>query len=135
MTWTYLATDLSTDLAKVRREISDTLEDDQLLSDEEINSALTDEGSVILASARCCEWIARVFSRDFDYGADGTDVRKIKRAEQYRELAGELRERASMLGSGTGGIGVARTYNQDGYQDYARTAVDHADLVNPNAED
>jgi hypothetical protein len=126
MTWTYLSTDLSTDLAQVRREIGDTNEDDQFLQDEEIALALTSEGSVLLAAARCCDWIARTFARDFDFVADGTEIRKAARAKQYRELAAELRDRGDAAATGTGGIGVVHTRNVDGYQT-STSDVDHHD--------
>lgn len=132
MTWTYLATDLSTDLAKVRREIGDTNEDDQFLQDEEITLALTDEGSVLLAAARACDWIARTFARDFDFEADGTKIMKAARAKQYRELAAELRDRGDAEASGSGGIGVVHTRNIDGYQ-VNNATLDHADRTNPYA--
>jgi hypothetical protein len=129
VTFTYLTTDLSTDLAKVRREIADTNEDDQFLQDEEINSALASEVTVLLAAAKCCDWISRTFARDFDFEADGTRVMKAARAKQYRELASDLRERAAVETSGTGGIGVVMTRNVDGYQPASSPTVDHADLT------
>lgn len=129
MTWTYLSTDLSTDLAKVRREIADTNEDDQFLQDEEINSALSSEGTVLLAAAKCCDWISRTFARDFDFEADGTRVLKAARAKQYRELASDLRERSAVVESATGGIGVVHTRNVDGFQPAAAPIVDHHDLT------
>lgn len=135
MTWTYLSTDLSTDLAKVRREIADTNEDDQFLQDEEIQSALTSEGSVLLAAAKCCDWISRTFARDFDFEADGTRVMKAARAKQYRDLAEDLRERSAVESSGTGGIGVVQTRNVDGYQPASSPTVDHADLTPSYATD
>jgi hypothetical protein len=132
MAWTYLPTDLSTDLAKVRREIGDTNEDDQLLQDEELELALTAEGSVLLAAARAADWIARTFARDFDFEADGTKIMKAGRAKAYRELASELRSRGDAEASGTGGIGVVHTVNIDGYQT-ANAALDHQERTSPYA--
>lgn len=129
MTWTYSSVDLLTDLAKVRREIGDTNEDDQFLQDEEIALALTDEGSVLLAAARAADWLARSFARDFDFEADGTKVFKAARAKAYRELAAELRSRGDAEASGTGGIGVVHTRNVDGYQT-STSDVDHHDRSN-----
>lgn len=126
MTWTYERTDLSTDLAKVRREIGDTNEDDQFLQDEEIQLALDAEGSVLLAAARAADWLARAFARDFDFEADGTKVFKAARAKAYRELATELRSRGDAEASGTGGIGVVHMRNVDGYQT-ATSEIDHHD--------
>lgn len=129
MTFTFDPTDLTTDLAKVRREIGDVNEDDPLLSDEEIALALSEEGSVLLAGARACDWIGRTFARDFDFEADGTKVMKAARAKQFRDLATDLRTRSAIATSGTGGIGVVQTRNVDGYQPYSNPTVDHHDLT------
>lgn len=133
MTWTYNALDLSSDLAKVRREIADVNEDDQFLQDEEIEAALAEESTVLLAAARCCDWISRTFARDFDFTADGTQIIKSERAKQYRELANDLRSRDAVVQSGTGGIGVIQTRNIDGFQPTSGLAVDHQDLVRLDA--
>lgn len=129
MTWTYDERDVTTTLAKIRREISDTVKADPLLSDEEIAYAYTEEGSVLAAASRCAEWLARKFSRDFDYEADGTKVQKIKRAQMYRELAAELRARTAVLSSGTGSISVVGTRNVDGWQRGVTPPYSSTDLL------
>ena len=127
MTWTYSAVDLSTDLAKVRREIGDVDTTDQLLSDEEIDYALDDEGTVLGAAARAAEMIAASFARDFNWTADGTSVHKHERAAHYAALAGQLRRRS------VGGITVAQARHDDGYQRNA--GVDAHDVTTDWRED
>jgi hypothetical protein len=57
MAWSYNPS-LKRDLDRVRFIISDTDEQKKIFQDEEINSQLTDLGSVRLAAAKCCRIIA-----------------------------------------------------------------------------
>ena len=56
MTFTF-ATDLSTNLAKIRFHVGDTNEDGAYLADETINALYTSEGSVGAASIACIRYI------------------------------------------------------------------------------
>lgn len=59
MTFTYVATDVSTDLAKVRLTIGDTDSANALFSDEELAAFLSMNGdAVLLAAARALDTIA-----------------------------------------------------------------------------
>lgn len=55
MTFTYDSTDLSTDLAQVRRSIGDTVNGDYSLTDEEINRHISATSDLTAAAVRCQE--------------------------------------------------------------------------------
>ena len=96
MTWTYTSP-LSGDRDKVRTYIGDTDTTDQLLSDEQIAFALTEEGTVRAASAIAAEWIAALFSRKADKSVGDLSISYSQRAAQYTALAVRLRGRSSRL--------------------------------------
>lgn len=86
MTWTYDPTDLSTDLAKVRRNIGDTNTKDQGLSDEEINSYLdggssVDQATLLSAQALYAKWI-----RDVDRSNLGMSASRRSKADALKML-------------------------------------------------
>lgn len=121
MTFTYDPNGtVNTDLARVRTEIQDTNSAAPLLSDEQIAYFLTEEGSVIAASARACEAIARRFLQDFDFTVDGDDVNRTKRAELYQAMAQTFRKQARSS------IVTASTITRDGYQTTG-VRVSHSD--------
>jgi len=64
MSWTYDPTDLTTDLAKVRLAIGDTLEVVALLSDEEIAHLITVAGNWRSAAVLACDAVAAKLARD-----------------------------------------------------------------------
>ena len=107
MTFSYT---LSTDIGKVRLEIQDTASATALLTDEEIQVFLTDEGTVLGASARACEVISRKYAHDFNWTADGDTVDRQTRAKQWAELGAALRKRKGA------GIVSRQTVNTDAYQ-------------------
>lgn len=113
-----LTYDLSTDVGKVRFEIDDTDVEAPELQDAEIESALVDEGTVLSASAKCCEVLARRYARAYDVASDDQKLSRSQRAAAMRELAKDLRARVE----GLVGIGTIPTEKVDGYND---TGVDN----------
>lgn len=120
MTFTYSSTSIATDLAKVRLEIQDVTSTSPLFTDEEINSFLDSEGSVLGAAARAAEVVSRKYAHDFNWKADGDEVDRVARAKMWAELAVSLRRRAA------GTIRSRQTVNRDGWQPVALER-DHAD--------
>lgn len=124
MTWTYDSEDLSFDLYKVRWLVGDTNTSDQLVTDEEIEFALTEQGSIYAAGAMVCDTIAAQFAREADQKEVGDlKLRYIKRGEEYTRLADRLRASVSTSGSGggvsiyAGGISVADKNVDEGNTD------------------
>lgn len=97
MAWSYNPAALATsEKDQVRLEIGDTDETAQLLSDEEINHAISVESNNWGAAARCCEIIARSYLRKADVriGRGGTSITYTQQAQQYQDMATALRKRA-----------------------------------------
>ena len=95
MTFTYSDTDLSTDLAKVRRIISDVDSNEPIFTDEEIAGFLTLETGVRRAAAMALEtmasrdaYVLKVMRRG-DLQTDGA-----KTAEALMKRAATLRDQA-----------------------------------------
>lgn len=86
MTWTYDGTDLSTDLAKVRRNIGDTNTNDQGLTDEEINSFLSDGLSVDAASLRSAQALYAKWVRDVDRSNLGMSASRSQKLQHLKDL-------------------------------------------------
>lgn len=95
-TWSYDPTDLATSSKdRIRIEIGDTDSNNWLLSDEEINYALTQERNFWAAAARCAEMAASYLLRKADPKL-GRSMQVIysKAAEQYWTRARMLRCKA-----------------------------------------
>jgi len=94
MTFTYVATDLSTDLAKVRRLISDVDSTEPIFTDEEIDAFLVMEASRVRRGAAMAletmaasdAYVLKVMKRG-DLTTDGA-----KTADALRALARNLRD-------------------------------------------
>lgn len=112
MTFTYSATDLSTDLAKVRFEVGDTIESEALFTDEEINAKL-DGNSVLGAAADLCDVLATRYAALADTSVGGQDISLAKLSEAYAARAVALRDR-SVDSRGLRSISTTRV---DGYSD------------------
>jgi hypothetical protein len=97
MAWTYDATKLDSDkLMQVRFAIGDTIEDDPLLQDEEINHEIAINTSTLSAAIECCEAIAAKFARKADYNTGPVSVKASQQSVRYTRLAASLRAKASM---------------------------------------
>lgn len=109
MTFTYASTDLSTDLAKIRRALGDVDSSEALLSDEEINSASSQTGSIQDAAALSAEWIAATFARKADKSVGPLSISLSQKYDHYMDLAARLRATSSMSTLPfAGGISISR---------------------------
>lgn len=96
-TWSYDATDLATsEKDAIRLEIGDVDSNNWLLSDEEINYAITQERNFWAAAARCAEMAGRALLRKADPKL-GRSMQIIysKMALQYFDQARMLRCKAN----------------------------------------
>jgi len=111
MAFTY---DLSTERGQVRFLIPDSNEDSHELRDAEIDWFLTAKSNnVRLAAVDACRWLARKYSQQPNFTADGVQWSGSTRAEQYAKRAAEL---AAEISGGMGSVPLKRT---DGYSDEA----------------
>lgn len=107
MTWTFI-NDFTSQRDKVRMEIGDITNTDQLLSDEAIAYAGTVEGSDLAVAARCCEWIAAALGRKVDITEGHLSLKLSQRCASYQMKAQLLRARAATESDAfTGGISVS----------------------------
>ena len=115
---------ITTDLDRFRLELGDHPTPDvpegayvYLLNDDEAGYFIDARpGKLLLAVADACDSLARRFAREFDF--DSTKEKSFKRsqkAEAYRKMAAELRERAKLEDGG--GLSVIVTTRVDGYSD------------------
>jgi len=95
MTWSYSGNPADSPKDAVRFEIGDTNQEDQLISDEEINYCLASEKNTLAAAARCCEVIARKFARQADKAIGRTRIAASQKSKAYRELAKQLRNKVT----------------------------------------
>ena len=97
MSWTYNVADLSTNsLYEIRFIIGDTISSDPILQDEEIQSVLTQFGSVRSAAIECCERISSLYARQADYDLGPHSVKASQRSIRYEKLATKLRNSSNV---------------------------------------
>lgn len=108
MAFTYTG-NLDTDLDRVRFRIGDTDSTDALLTDAEINAAVTAEGTVVKAALACVKSILARFSKGYDFATDGQSFSRSQRVAHYQQLLVELRTAA--------GVSSVATTRQDAYSD------------------
>ena len=97
MTFTWTSTDLSTDLAKVRHMIGDTVSTDPYLTDEQIAYELTQTSSLFLAAANCCQRILAVLARKIDRNGAQFSAQRSQLFQHYTDLELKLRSQAATL--------------------------------------
>lgn len=91
MGWTYNSTDLSDQKDQVRLYVGDVDSSDPLLSDEEINFAITQAGNTRLAAAQAADWLSAKFARKADKSVGDMSISASQRSKQYADLADRLR--------------------------------------------
>lgn len=91
MTWTYSGNPSASDRDAVRFHVGDTDTTDQLVTDEEIAYALTQQPSIELAAALICDAIAAKFTREADRRVGDVSLSASQQAEAYRTKARDLR--------------------------------------------
>lgn len=120
MTFTFSSTDLSTDLAKVRVRIGDTKSAAMLLTDEEINAALTASSTVLAATVACVKLILAAIARDVDANAGGISTSRSQKTTHYRDL---LRDLEAEMRAGAspylGGVSKAEKTSRESNTDFA----------------
>jgi hypothetical protein len=99
MGFTFSSDPKNSDRDKVRLLVGDTDSDNQLVSDETIDWALTREGNFFQASALVADIIAAEQARNPDKTIRDLSVSFSQRIENYRQLAEEYRERGAQAGS------------------------------------
>ncbi len=104
--------DLTTNRGKVRFLVPDNVLTAYYLEDAEIDYFLTQKGqSVQAAAVAACKWLARKFSTQATFTADGLSIQHGQRAAQFAARAKELE--AELLG----GMAAVTLDRQDGYHD------------------
>lgn len=98
--WHYSGDPAHCSICDVRALFGDIINNDQLVPDELISSAVTATGNNYLAAARMAEHLAMRFSREADTTVnDGSGASRTKslsqRASAYRIMAAELRTSAT----------------------------------------
>ena len=97
MTWSYDISQLATSgLFRTRLRIGDTIEERQLLQNEEIGVILVEEPDLLIAASRCCDSIVAVFSRRSSETSDKLSKDWAKVVDQYRKLAIDLKNQATL---------------------------------------
>lgn len=86
MTWTYDPTDLSTELAKVRRNIGDTVSTDPGLTDEEIQSFIDEGLSTDLVTLRSAQCLYAKWVRDYDRSNLGMSASRSQKLQHLKDL-------------------------------------------------
>jgi len=134
MTFTF-ATNLSTDLAKVRFHIGDTNSDGAYLADETISALLTSEGSVGGAAIACIKYIITQLSSP-NYRLDWLSVDNKTAREGFEKL---LKDKAQEFGINLSGVTASSTislpYRRDSYQYSSAGRVDKTDDTNTGSYD
>jgi len=90
MAWNYQA-DFTLDRDKVRHLVGDTLEDQPLLTDEEIAFHISEKGDPRLAAADAADAIATRMGREVTRSAIGLSQSPRQSADYYRDRATQLR--------------------------------------------
>ena len=113
--WHYSGDPSTSNRDNVRFRVGDTDITDGLVSDEEIDFALTESSSVYAAAAFVCDHIAARFSREADKSVSASVGQSVthhlsQRAAAFRALAKALRQEGSAATVGApycGGISIA----------------------------
>lgn len=111
MSWSYDES-LPTDRDKVRFRIGDIDTEEQLLSNETLDTLLVIRNDVVLASIDAVEGILAKFAREIDRQALGLGGPRSQKTLHYRELLKELRAQAARGSTGIffgGGSVAAKT--------------------------
>jgi hypothetical protein len=109
MSWSYQDT-MPDDVSKVRFYLGDTVSSDPLLTNEEIEFALSEAGSVRVAASICADRLAAQYARKADLTEGQLSIKYSQKYKQFREIATAVGNASrSILGAlpTAGGILVA----------------------------
>lgn len=130
MTFTF-ATDLSTDLAKVRFHIGDTNSAGAYLADETISALLTIQGSVGGASLACIRYIITQLAKP-DFRLDWMSVSNAEARKGFELL---LKQKAQEFGiSSTGAVmtsEITYAHRADSYENKDAATIATEDEAEP----
>lgn len=122
MTFTYSSSSIGTNLAKVRLRLGDTVSDDPLLTDEEINHFLDECNDDVRAAAlKSCRAIVAKHARTVNDSAAGINSSKTSKFQQYKDLLAELADDLQRSGDAqpfVGGISIDRSDTADQDADF-----------------
>lgn len=97
MTWSYSGKPSEENPKdQVRFLVQDTIQDDQLLSDEEINFLLTLEGGPLKAAVKAAETIGGQFARKCDESVGQVKLSLSQKSKQFFELAAKLKRHSDI---------------------------------------
>ena len=124
MVWSYSGSPGAHNRDLVRFLVQDTLEDEQLVTDEEIDYVLTQFADARQAAAQVADVIARGFARQANTKTPELSVDFTARAKEYRSLAVALRRESAELGAipYAGGISTADKDAQEALTDRVQPA-------------
>jgi len=118
MAWTSDTSDTS-DFQLVRNAIGDINERDQLMTDEQIDFALVNEGNVVNASIACCRWIIALLARDVNRSGAGINASVESKSRNYRDLLDDLMgQQDSLMIPSAGGLTIGdmdSVYNDNSF--------------------
>jgi hypothetical protein len=90
MSWSYQDT-MPRDIDKVRFYLGDTDSTDPLVTDEEIDFALSEGGSVRAAASLCSDRLAAQYARLADLSEGQLKISYSQRYKQFREIAASVK--------------------------------------------
>ncbi len=120
MTFTYASTNLTTDLAKVRRLIGDTSSASAEFTDEEVTFFIGEEGTIYGAASIACESLAAKYAKKVDKSAGDLRISLSHKYEHFKGLAEKFRLDAKTKGAPSlyaGGISVSDKDTQESDSD------------------
>lgn len=123
MAFTWDATSIATDTAKIRHLTGDIESADPYLTDEQIAFELTETANIYLAAANCCDRICAKVARRIDRSGTGFSGTRSQLFQHYKDLAEKLREKANL---------DARPYWTELSEDAVDTIEDDTDFVQPS---
>jgi hypothetical protein len=105
-TWTWVPSLVGVEaLYTVRQIIGDTAQSDQLLTDSQINWAISEYSNEWLAAAECCRNLSIQFARQVDIGEGPMKKNYSQKSRQYASLARDLEQRGFARGGVTAYVG------------------------------
>lgn len=134
---------LTDSISKIRLLLGERSASGASFQDEEVTAALTLTGNIYDAAAMLADSLAAEYSRKADVSVDGLRVSWSKRADSMRQLATNLRGRATMSAAGglgtpfVGGVSQAAIETQEDDTDRtpSRVTTDLHDMESTMPED
>lgn len=125
MTFTYSSTNLTTDLAKVRRLIGDTASATAEFTDEEINFYIDTESNIYGAASVACGSLAAKYASKVNKTVGKLKIDASDKYKHFKELSESYKAKAKVKGAPTlyaGGISVADKDSQKADSDRVEPA-------------